>query len=135
VKDEEDEDDRPRRPRKRRRDPDEDDDYEEDDEDDEDDRPRRRRRAAADPLDDPAMAFIIPVHTSGLAIAAGYMGLFSVLCLPAPIALLLGLLALRELNRKPKLHGRYRAIFAIVMGAIFSFLLLGFIVLAIIQQK
>ena len=38
----------------------------------------------------------------------------------AGIALLLGILALRQLKRKPRLHGHGRAIFGIIMGAIFS---------------
>ena len=111
------------RPRQRRRSDDpEDDDY--------DDRPRRRRRPAPDPMDDPAMGLLIPINTSALAIAAGYMGLFAVLCLPAPIALLLGILALANLKKNPKLRGKGRAIFAIVMGVIFTLLPLVLIVVS-----
>jgi hypothetical protein len=133
VHEDEDEEDRPRRSRNRRRDPDEE--REEDEEDEEDDRPRRRRRRPPpNPMDDPAMALVLPVNTSGLAIAAGYIGLISVLCFPAPFALLLGILALVQLKKKPKLHGRYRAIFAIVMGAIGS-IPLPFIAYALITNK
>ena len=110
-------DDRPRRPRRRREDEDEDDEWD-------DDRPRRRRRPRYDEDEDDSgdagLHYVIPVNTSGLAIAAGYVGLISVLCFPAPVALILGILALRQLNRNPKLHGRGRAIFAIVMGVIFT---------------
>jgi len=129
--DEEDYDDeeRPRRSRNRSRDPDE-----EDYDDEEDDRPRRRRRRSSDPMDDPAMALVLPVNTSLLAIAAGYIGLISVLCFPAPLAFLLGVLALVQLRKKPKLHGRYRAIFAVVMGVIFS-IPLPFLVYAIIAKQ
>lgn len=90
-----------------------------DDEEDwnEDDRPRRRRRP---PEHDPAMKFVVPLNTSPLAIVAGYVGLISVLCFPAPFALLLGILALQHLKKNPKLDGKGRAIFAIVMGAVFS---------------
>ena len=108
-RDEYEDDDRPRRPRRRR------DDYD----DEEGDRPRRRRRARDDAGDD-GLQYVIPINTSGLAIAAGYVGLISVLCFPAPVALILGILALRQLNKNPKLHGRGRAIFAIVMGVIFT---------------
>ncbi len=119
-------DDRPRRKRKRDDDPDEprarrrarDD---EDDEDWEEDRPRRRRRREADY--DPSMRMVAPLNTSGLAIAAGYVGLISVLCVPAPFALLLGILALQHLKKHPRLDGKSRAIFAIVMGVIFTGLL------------
>jgi hypothetical protein len=97
----------------------------EDDEDDEDweaDRRRRRRRRDDDEDEDydPGVRMVAPVNTSGLAIAAGYLGLISVLCVPAPFALLLGILALRYLKKHPKLDGKARAIFAIVMGTIFS---------------
>jgi hypothetical protein len=63
---------------------------------------------------------VVPVNTSVLAIVAGYLGLISVLCFPAPFALLFGILALRQLTRNPKLDGKGRAIFGIVMGALFS---------------
>jgi hypothetical protein len=93
-----------------------------DDEDEEDwhedDRPRRRRRP--EPETDPALKFVVPLNTSALAIIAGYLGLISVLCLPAPFALLFGILALRHLQRNPKLDGKGRAIFAIVMGTLFT---------------
>ena len=100
------------RPRARRRDRDED--------EDDDDRPRRRRRREEEDSGDEGLQYIIPINTSGLALAAGYVGLISVLCLPAPFALLLGILALRHLKKNPKLHGKGRAIFAIVMGGLFT---------------
>ena len=118
--DEHDDSDRPRR-RPRSGEP-EDDDY--------DDRPRRRRRPSSDPMDDPAMGLLLPVNTSGLAIAAGYMGLISVLCIPAPIALLLGILALAQLSKKPKLRGKGRAIFAIIMGGLCTLAPVVFLILS-----
>src|SRR5947209_2672570 len=83
--------DKPRRPwekgprdrdgeRRERRDEDEDEEWE-------DDRPRRRR--GEEPETDPALKFVVPLNTSALAIIAGYVGLVSVLCVPAPFALLL----------------------------------------------
>ena len=54
---------------------------------------------------------------AGWAIAAGYLGLVSVLCVPAPLALLAGILAVREMKRDPKKHGMGRAVFGIVMGS------------------
>ena len=110
-----------------------------DEDDNEQDRepPRRRRRRPPppSPLDDPAMRFVLPVHTSGLSIAAGYVGLISVLCFPAPIALILGILALRHLKRNPKLYGHGRAIFAIVMGVIFTIPLVIGMVAMIAKNK
>lgn len=73
-----------------------------------------------DTADDAVMRMLLPVGRSGLAIAAGYAGLLSVLCLPAPVALVLGLLAIADLRNNPHQHGMGRAVFAVVMGAVFS---------------
>lgn len=102
--------DRPRRGRRR----------EEEDDDFDDDRPRRRRRRDDEDFGDQGLQYVVPINTSGLAIAAGYVGLISVLCFPAPFALILGILALRQLKKNPKMHGHGRAIFAIVMGVLFT---------------
>lgn len=93
-------------------------------------RPARRPRREQDDYDDdyeersigddPAMRLLLPVGLSGWAIASGYLGLISVLLIPAPFAVLTGVLAILEMNRNPKKHGMGRAIFGIVMGAIFS---------------
>lgn len=119
----------------RRRD---DDDYDddEDDYDDEDDRPRRRRRRREpqDLGDDPAMRMLIPVGTSGWAIAAGYLGLVSVLCFPAPFALITGIIAIRSIKRNPKTHGMGRAIFGIVMGGLGCVVLLLALVSAVVSN-
>ena len=66
------------------------------------------------------MRFLLPVGRSGLAILAGYAGLFAILVFPAPIALILGILAFRDIKRHPEKHGMGRAVFALVMGGIFS---------------
>jgi hypothetical protein len=115
------------RPRSRRR---------RDEEEDEEDRPLRRRRRRRDDYEDDdddagdeGLQYVIPINTSGLAIAAGYVGLISVLCFPAPFALLLGILALVQLKKKPKLHGKGRAIFAIVMGTLFTIVPIAFLLL------
>ncbi len=80
--------------------------------------------------DDPAMRLLLPVGRSALAILAGYAALFAVLIFPAPIALILGILAFRDIKRHPEKHGMGRAVFALVMGGIFSALLLLFLVIA-----
>jgi hypothetical protein len=97
--------------------------------------------------DDAAMRVLLPVGRSAHAILAGYLGLFAVLVfpavtwllhfgdevkasfglfalvvLPAPLALLFGALAVRDIRRsrsnpQPK-YGMGRAIFGIVMGAL-----------------
>jgi hypothetical protein len=68
---------------------------------------------------------LLPVGRSFWAIAAGYLGLFSVLLFPAPIALILGIVAVVDIRRHPERHGMGRAIFGIVMGAIFSIVLVA----------
>src|SRR5262245_20994357 len=73
---------------------------------------------------DPAMRMLIPIGLSGWAIASGYLGLFSVLCIPAPLALITGILAIREIKRNPKKHGMGRAIFGIIMGSVGTIALL-----------
>ena len=80
---------------------------------------------------DPAMRMIIPIDRSGLAIAAGYMGLVSVIYFFAPIALILGILAIRDIKMHPDKHGMGRAVFGVVMGAIFTVVLLLFVVFII----
>ncbi len=104
-----DEADRPRRPAEY------DDEY--DDEADGARRPRRRPRPIGE---DPGMRMLLPVGRSGWAIAAGYLGLVSVLCVPGPLALIAGLLAVRDMRRHPEKHGMGRAVFGIIMGALGS---------------
>jgi predicted acyltransferase len=68
--------------------------------------------------DNAAVRMLLPVGRSGLAIAAGYAGLFAFLVVPAPLALLLGILAVRDLKKNPKKHGMGRAVFGIITGAL-----------------
>ena len=79
--------------------------------------------SSACPVHDSGVRWLLPVGRSGVAIAAGYAGLFSFIVLPAPIALVLGLLAARDLRRHPSKLGWGRTIFALVAG------LLGTVVL------
>ena len=125
-------DDPPEGERKKRRDREDDEEWEEDD------RPRRRRRRRDEEFEDeydPALRMVVPINTSALAIVAGYLGLVSVLCLPAPFALLFGIMALNHLRKNPKLDGKGRAIFAIVMGVIFSGVLVVMTVAMLLSQK
>jgi hypothetical protein len=62
--------------------------------------------------------WVLPVGRSGWAIAAGYAGLFALLLIPAPIALILGIGAVLDIRRHPKKRGMGRAIFAILTGAL-----------------
>jgi hypothetical protein len=73
---------------------------------------------------DAALRMVLPIGVSGLAIVAGYLGLISVLGIPAPFALLTGILAIRDIKRHPGKHGMGRAIFGIIMGGLFTLMLL-----------
>jgi hypothetical protein len=78
--------------------------------------------------DDPVMRALLPVGRSGWAIAAGYLGLFSLLVLPAPLALLTGIVGIVDIRRHPHRHGMGRCIFGIVMGFVGSAVLVLFLV-------
>ncbi len=72
----------------------------------------------ADPMDSNGMRMLLPVGRSGYAIAAGYLGLFSVLGIFAPLAIIFGILAIVDIKKHPEKHGMGRAIFGIIMGVI-----------------
>lgn len=76
---------------------------------------------------------MLPVGRSGLAIAAGYLGLFAILLLPAPFALITGLLAVRDLRRNPHQHGMGRAVFGIVTGAVFTLALVALLLALVVE--
>ena len=66
------------------------------------------------------MRMILPVGRSGWAIAAGYLGLFGLVILPAPLALIVSLVAIFDIRKhrhdpNPK-HGLGRAIFGLIVG-------------------
>ena len=68
--------------------------------------------------DSAAARWVLPVGRSGWAIAAGYAGLFALLVIPAPIALILGIGAVLDLRRNPKKRGMGRAVFGILTGGL-----------------
>lgn len=71
------------------------------------------------------MRMLLPVDRSGLAIAAGYAGFFALLVLPAPLALILGILAVLDIRKNSDKHGMGRALFGLITGALGTFILLG----------
>lgn len=82
--------------------------------------------------DDAGMRLLMPVGRSIWAIAAGYLGLFSVLVVPAPFTLSASIIAIIDIRKSrvtgsPK-YGMGRAIFGLVMGAIFTVALVILIV-------
>jgi Domain of unknown function (DUF4190)/WXG100 protein secretion system (Wss), protein YukD len=88
------------------------------------------REAASEPgaLD----RLVMPVGRPASAIAAGYLGLFSLLPFFGIISIIVSVVALRTLKRNPHLHGRGRAWFGLVMGIITTLLYLVPIVLGLI---
>jgi hypothetical protein len=70
------------------------------------------------------MRVLLPVGRSGWAIAAGYAGLFGLLVMPAPLALVLGIIAVWHLKARPDLHGWGRAIFGLAVGGVGTIALL-----------
>ena len=81
--------------------------------------------------DSAGMRILLPVGRSMWAIAAGYLGLFSLIIVPAPIALIVGIIAVIDIKKNPQKHGMGRAIFAIIMGTLFLIpfilMLIGFV--------
>jgi hypothetical protein len=78
--------------------------------------------------DDAAMRMLLPVGRSSWAIAAGYLGLFSLIVLPAPLALIVSIIALWDIHRRgsspyPK-HGKGHAIFGLIMGVLGTLVIL-----------
>lgn len=80
-----------------------------------------------------AIRMLLPVGRSPWAIAAGYAGLVSVLPIFAPFALLFGILAIRDIRRHPGTHGMGRAVFGLVMGGIFTILLVFIIAMCVVS--
>lgn len=87
--------------------------------------------------DDFGTRLLLPMGRSGWAIAAGYLGLFSLIILPAPIALIVSLVAIRDIRKHrndphPK-HGMGRAIFGLIMGVLGTGLIVFFLIKAVLE--
>ena len=80
---------------------------------------------------DPLLRMAIPIGRSWWAIAAGYFGLFSLIVLPAPIALILGLVALNDIRQNPEKLGKGRAVFGLIMGTLGTLLLLFILMMSL----
>ena len=92
--------------------------------------PRARRKDE----DDPVMRMLMPVGRSGLAIAAGYAGLFGLLVAPVPLALILAVLAIFDLRRNPHKRGMGRAVFGLIIGVVGT-ALLAWVVIDITRSR
>jgi hypothetical protein len=67
--------------------------------------------------DSSLMRAIMPVGRSWWAIASGY---FALLVVTAPLAVITGILAIRDIRRHPHKHGMGRAIFGIALGGVLT---------------
>jgi len=68
---------------------------------------------------DPWMRALLPVGKAPLAVIAGWVGLVSLLCcVLGPVAMVLGIVAMVDLNRNPEKRGMGRAVFGVVAGSI-----------------
>lgn len=94
----------------------------------------RQQNLVNQPLGQQAgMRILLPVGRSGWAIAAGYLGLFGLLILPAPLALIISIVAIIDIQKSKKTsnrkHGMGRAVFGLIVGIIGTLLLLVGIVI------
>ena len=81
--------------------------------------PAVESRPAAAKSNDLATRLLLPVGRSPYAIAASYAGLCSlVVCFLGPVAILLGVLAVRDIQKHPELTGLPRAICGLAGGAV-----------------
>jgi len=76
---------------------------------------------------------LTPAGRPASAIAAGYLGLFSVLPFFGILAIIVSLKALKTLKQNPELLGRGRARFGLVMGILMTLLYGVLITIAVIQ--
>lgn len=73
-------------------------------------------------------SWVLPTGRSGLAIAAGYTGFFAFLVAPAPVALVLGILAVIDIKHHPEKQGMGRALFGLITGALGTLVLVAIII-------
>ena len=75
------------------------------------------------------MRAVLPVGKTPMAISAGWAGLISLLCcFLGPVAIVLSIVALVELNRDPEKRGKGRAIFGLVAGSIATIIAILFLI-------
>jgi len=77
---------------------------------------------AAPVVSDDALQYVLPIGRSGWAIAAGYLGLFSIIPLVSFVALPISIVAARDLKRHPEKLGWERVITGLLLSSLFSLL-------------
>ncbi|MEE2906323.1 MAG: DUF4190 domain-containing protein [Planctomycetota bacterium] len=74
---------------------------------------------------DHGVELLIPINRTGWSIAAGYLGLFSLLPFIGILAIIISGIAFYDFSKRPERHGRGRAIFGLVMGILTTILWLA----------
>jgi hypothetical protein len=72
---------------------------------------------------------LLPVGRSAWAIAAGYLGLFGLVVIPAPLALIVSIIAILDIrkskNTAKRKHGMGRAVFGLIVGILGTLILIA----------
>lgn len=77
---------------------------------------------------------VIPMGTPISAVIAGYLGLFSVLVLPAPFAFGMGIVGLRQIKKSGKRYGKVRCWVGIILGGLVTLLIGGMLIYSVIIE-
>lgn len=82
--------------------------------------------------DNAGVRMLMPVGRSGWAIAAGYLGLFGLTVILAPLALIVSIIAIWDIKQSRKTdnvkHGMGRAIFGLIVGILGTGAILFFVI-------
>jgi hypothetical protein len=79
-------------------------------------------------FDDRQMRAMLPVGNAPMAVAAMWVGLVSLLCcFLGPVAIVLSIVALVELNRDPDKGGKVHAIFGLIAGSVTTLIAIIFL--------
>jgi hypothetical protein len=114
--------------------------HEEEPEEEPEDRPRRRRRRDDEEDDEGddnyrGVSGLIP-YKNGLALAAYYCGVFSLIPLLGnllgPVALILGIMGVRYAQKNTRARGTGHAIAGIVLGSLSTLLYWGLVILFVV---
>jgi hypothetical protein len=105
-------------------------------EDEPEERPRRHRNRPDDvERGDDGVSTIIP-YRNGMALAAYYVGVFSLIpvfgLILGPLGIIFGVVGVRNANRNPEIKGTGHAIAGIVLGGIATLGNYGFVLLIIL---
>lgn len=91
--------------------------------------------AGPEPHIDPGLKLLVPIGTSPTAIAAGYLGLFSLFCgLLGPIAIVVGIVGLRQGKKHPESAGTARCIVGIALGAVSTLILFAILIAVLVSN-